>query len=130
MENNAYIILAIAGIVALAATGAAIAIPALLTVALVCVMVYSNRDALLTAFRKNQSANLGAAGIVAVLGVLMVIVVGLALVPTIQNSTNDSTDALGANTAAGNLAELVPLFFVLIIIAIIVAAVVVAFRAN
>lgn len=55
---------------------------------------------------------------------LIVIVVGLALVPTIQNSANSSVDALGSTSAGGQLAKLVPLFFVLIIIAGVVAYVV------
>lgn len=50
------------------------------------------------------------------LGALLVIVVGLALTPTVSSAVNDSTDALGSDSAAGNLVELMTLFYVLIII--------------
>lgn len=65
------------------------------------------------AFKKNEEAEMNVGSI---LTVLIIVVVGLALVPTIQDSTNSSRDALGADTAGGNLAELMPLFFVLILV--------------
>lgn len=65
----------------------------------------------------------GAVSVQAILGVVLVVVVGLALVPTVQDSTNSSIDALGATSAAGNLADLMPLFFILILTAGMVAAI-------
>jgi len=55
---------------------------------------------------------------------LIVVVVGLALIPIIQSSANSSQDALGATSAGGTLAGLIPLFFVLIVVAGVVAYVV------
>lgn len=70
--------------------------------------------------KSNQHFRQGDAGEVSVgmlLTALIVIVVGLALVPTVVTSKNASITSLGSDSAGGRLAELIPLFFVLIIIA-------------
>jgi hypothetical protein len=72
-------------------------------------------------FSKDDGAKVGMGTL---LTALIVVVVGLALVPTIQNSANSSVAALGATSAGGQLAALVPLFFVLIVIAGVVVYVV------
>jgi cytochrome bd-type quinol oxidase subunit 2 len=73
---------------------------------------------------KNDQANIGIGTLI--LG-LVLIVVGMALYPTVQTSTNASVAAAGGtSTASGSILALVPLFFVLVILAGIL--VYVAFR--
>lgn len=61
----------------------------------------------------------------------LLIIVGLALTPTIGTSTTAAADATGiTGTAAATLVALVPLFWVIIILAIGVAAVYVQLKGK
>lgn len=64
------------------------------------------------------------------LAALLLAVVGLALVPTIQESANSSRDAVGTTSAAGGLVKLLPLFYVIVIVAGIVGFIVFRARGN
>lgn len=67
---------------------------------------------------KARAANdSGAVSLSALLTALIVVVVGLALIPTVQNSVNNSLNAVGATSSAGTLIDLIPLLFVLVIFA-------------
>lgn len=75
----------------------------------------------------NDRAALGIGDLIAA---LLIAVVGLALVPTIQSSSNSSRDAVGATSAAGQLVTLLPMFYVIVIVAGVIAFVVFKHRGN
>lgn len=60
----------------------------------------------------------------------LLIIIGLALTPTIASSVTAAVSGLGSDTAAIALVNLVPLFWVIIILAIGVAAVYVQMKGG
>lgn len=79
-------------------------------------------------FSKSPSPKMDDAGTVGIgdlMAALLIAVIGLALVPTIQSSANNSLSAVGGtSTAAGGLINLLPLFYVVVIVAGLVAFIV------
>ena len=57
--------------------------------------------------------------------IILLVVIGLALTPIVQDSANESEDSVGATSAAGRLVSLMPLFYVIILISAVVAYVVI-----
>lgn len=53
----------------------------------------------------------------AVIGAVLVLAVGLSLTTTVVSFVNDSITVLGGNTAAQNLVEIIPIFYILGLVA-------------
>lgn len=65
---------------------------------------------------REQSGNIGYEAIAGLIAALLLVVIGLALVPTIQSSANSSVNAVGSTSASAGLIKIIPLLFVVLII--------------